>query len=67
LVIGATGHRDLRDEDVPGLEDAVAAIFDRIRERYPHTPLVLLSALAEGADRLAARVAVSKGSAGRER
>ncbi len=26
LVIGVTGHRDLRDQDIPALEQEVAAI-----------------------------------------
>jgi hypothetical protein len=58
LVIGVTGHRDLRDEDCQGLEAQVRTILGELRARYPHTPLILLSALAEGADRLAARVAL---------
>jgi hypothetical protein len=61
LVIGVTGHRDLRPEDVPFLEGIVRATFVDIREKCPHTPLVLLSPLAEGGDRLTARVAVEMG------
>ena len=56
LVIGVTGHRDLRPEDVPHLEQKVKQIFQRFREHYPSTPLLVLSPLAEGADRLVARV-----------
>ena len=37
-------------------------IFVGLRQRYPHTPLVLLSALAEGADRLVARVGLAAGA-----
>src|SRR5438094_7688168 len=61
LVLGITGHRDLRDEDIPGLEAAVKAIFADLQARCPNTPLMLLSPLAEGADRLAARVALDMG------
>jgi hypothetical protein len=57
LVIGVTGHRDLRPEDVPKLEKAVAEVFETLRKRYTNTPLLVLSPLAEGADRLVARVA----------
>ncbi len=57
LVIGITGHRDLRAEDVPALETKVRDIFQTMRAKCPHTPLLLLSPLADGADRLAARVA----------
>lgn len=62
LVIGITGHRDIRDEDGAALEEKVRAIFTELRSNYPHTPLVLLSALAEGADRLATRVALDFGA-----
>ena len=61
LVIGVTGHRDIRPEDVPFLEGIVRATFVDIRDKCPHTPLVLLSPLAEGGDRLTARVAVDMG------
>jgi hypothetical protein len=61
LVLGITGHRDLRDEDLPALEERVEGIIAHFRERNPHTPLVLLSPLADGADRLAARVALRCG------
>lgn len=61
FVIGVTGHRDLRPDDVPALETAVRKVFDGLRRRMKSTPLMLLSALAEGADQLAARVALSCG------
>jgi hypothetical protein len=59
LVIGVTGHRDLRKEDRAKLEEKVKEIFLQLRTDYPATPLILVSALAEGADRLAARVALA--------
>jgi hypothetical protein len=65
LVIGVTGHRDLRDQDVPKLEQEVAAVIARLRRHYlhgDHTPIIILSALAEGADRLVARVALAQGA-----
>src|SRR5258708_20873104 len=66
LVIGVTGHRDLRDEDVPKLEAEVAAIIAGLRLDYlegdSETPIIVLSALAEGADRLVARVALAQGA-----
>src|SRR4051794_25331318 len=42
LLIGATGHRDLRPEDVPLLTKQVKGVFDQLRRLYPHTPLVLV-------------------------
>ena len=66
LVIGVTGHRDLRDQDVSTLEREVAAIIERLRHDYLHgdgeTPIIVLSSLAEGADRLVARVALAHGA-----
>src|SRR4051812_39987443 len=62
LVIGVVGHRDLRDDDVPTLQAQVHDIARELRELYPSTPLLILSALAEGADRLVARVALELGA-----
>jgi hypothetical protein len=62
LVLGVTGHRDLRDGDRPALEKLVRDVFLELRQRHPATPLLLLSSLAEGADRLVARVALDFGA-----
>jgi Ca2+/Na+ antiporter len=66
MVIGVTGHRDLRDEDVPRLEREIAAIIGGLRRDYlggdQETPIIVLSALAEGADRLVAKVALAEGA-----
>lgn len=62
LVLGVTGHRDLRPEDGPALTRLVSAILTMLRERYPNTPVLLLSPLAEGADRLVASVALEEGA-----
>jgi len=61
IVLGVTGHRDVRDTDLPRLRQAVAAIFEAFARRYRHTPLVLLSSLAQGADQLCAAVALEQG------
>jgi hypothetical protein len=34
LVIGVTGHRDLREEDIPDLEREVAAVIERLKQDY---------------------------------
>jgi hypothetical protein len=57
--IGVTGHRDLGDQDK--LAAAVRHELEKIRDRVPCTPttqvrFVVLSSLAEGADRLVAQV-----------
>jgi len=61
LVLGITGHRDLRPEDGLALAAGVRGIFEELQARYQATSLVLLSSLAEGADRLAGRVALQLG------
>ena len=58
IVIGVTGHRLLREADRPALMAAFSRILGQLRRDYPHTPFLVLSALAEGADRLAAWVAL---------
>src|SRR3984893_18186601 len=66
LIIGVTGHRDLRDEHIGELERRVGVVFDRIASDYltgdDATPIVVLSALAEGADQLVARIALDRGA-----
>lgn len=61
IVIGVSGHRDLRQTDLPILESRVREILEGLKAKYPATPMILLSALAEGADRLVARVALGLG------
>ena len=56
LVLGVTGHRDIEKNDIPKLKEKIEEIFDYIIEKYPTTPLILLSPLADGADRIIADV-----------
>jgi hypothetical protein len=62
LIIGVTGHRDLRSEDLSELRKQVRKVCAELRAKYPATPLWVLSPLAEGADRLAAEVALELGA-----
>src|ERR1017187_4987039 len=50
IVIGITGHRDLRPEDVPKIEEVLREQYKLVQQHYPSTSLILLSALADGAD-----------------
>ena len=61
LIVGVTGHRDLRPEDTHTLEGLVRRLIEDVKNAHPHTPLLLLSPLAEGSDRLVARVALELG------
>lgn len=57
LVIGITGHRDIDQKHSKTLKEKVYEIFDYLIKKYPHTPIVFLSPLADGADRIATEVA----------
>jgi hypothetical protein len=61
LSIGVTGHRDLVEQEIPALESRVRAMFDSLSAIYPDLDLQVLTALAEGADRLVAKVAIELG------
>jgi len=66
LIIGAAGHRDLREEDIPRLRAAVASALTTLRRQYldndKQTPIVLLSTLGEGAAQLIAAEALKQGA-----
>ncbi|HEV7703232.1 MAG TPA: hypothetical protein VGO46_03025 [Gemmatimonadaceae bacterium] len=62
VVIGVTGHRSLRAGDEDAITARIRTLLTLIKSEAPNTPVVLLSALAEGADRLVARVAVREGT-----
>ncbi len=61
IVIGVTGHRHLREADLPGYRARIVEFFERLQRRYPATPLRVISALAAGADRLVAQLALDRG------
>lgn len=59
LNVGVTGHRDLRQAERAGIETQVRAFFSDLADEFPDLPLQLLTPLAEGADQLVARAALS--------
>ena len=61
LIVGVTGHRDLRPEQGDALAARVREVLEDLRRRCPNTPVVVLSGLAEGADRLVAQIALELG------
>lgn len=61
ITVAVTGHRDIPEEDVPKLTAALRKHLDCIAKDQPNSPLLFLSGLAEGADRLAARCALDAG------
>jgi hypothetical protein len=58
IVLGVVGHRDVRPGDREVLKQTVKDILEEFQKAFLHTPLVMLSALAEGADQLAAEAAL---------
>jgi uncharacterized iron-regulated membrane protein len=58
LRIGVTGHRVLAE--VPRVLAGVEAALDRIEAAFPGRALVVVSCLAEGADRLVAEAALRR-------
>jgi hypothetical protein len=56
--VGVTGHRILAEHDklIAGIDEALA----KIEQSFPHRSLALVSALAEGADRLVAHRVISR-------
>jgi hypothetical protein len=61
LSIGLTAHRDLLPEEDGFLRAQVRAFFRRLQADFPHLPLRLMSALADGGDQLVAEEALALG------
>jgi hypothetical protein len=61
LVVGVTGHRNLRPGDLPRVRQQVRRFLSGLRERHPRLPVSVLSSLAEGSDQLVADVALAMG------
>lgn len=57
IIVGVTGHRNISsaDEDLVALINQAFVVW--FRSRYANRRMLLLTALAEGADRLVARIA----------
>lgn len=61
FVIGVTGHRDLREEDIPAFRRLICDRFAEWMVAYPHTEFVCMTSLAEGADQLCGGIAADLG------
>lgn len=61
FVIGVTGHRPHRlDHTDPYLIESVTRILGSLKEKHRDKRLMVMSPLAEGADRLVARIAMTR-------
>lgn len=61
LVVAVTGHRDLLSAEVPHIRQRVRELLCQLRDAYPDRSVAVMSALAEGADRLVADEALLLG------
>lgn len=67
VVVGVTGHRSPDPSQCAELESRVGEFLSRLARLAPHSPIVLLTPLARGCDRIAARAALSFRDANPER
>ncbi len=62
LIVGVTSHRDIPAREVEPIRQRLRDFFAQLRRDFPDLPLVVLSALAEGGDQLAAQEALGAGA-----
>ncbi|HYL01792.1 MAG TPA: hypothetical protein VEU54_00085 [Steroidobacteraceae bacterium] len=62
LIVGVTSHRDIAAGEIASVRALVREFFERLQREFPQMPLVVLSALAEGGDQLAAAEALAAGA-----
>jgi hypothetical protein len=61
LVVAVTGHRDLLEQERSGISEAVSSFLSDLMRDFPERRIQVMSPLAEGADRITARVALDLG------
>ncbi len=61
IIFAVTGHMDISVKAIEPIRKILKDIFKNFKKKYPHTPAILISALAEGADMLVAEVALECG------
>ncbi|MGI9557399.1 MAG: hypothetical protein ACR2N5_05610 [Solirubrobacterales bacterium] len=60
LVVGVTGHRDVRSADLAELEAEVDRFLASLQELAPTSSVAVMCGMAEGADTLVARCALAR-------
>jgi len=61
IVIGVTGHRDLRAQDLGQIRALVRAELEKLQVACPHSEFIMLNSVASGADSLCAQVGLELG------
>ncbi len=62
LVVGVTSHRNIPAHELDSIRLCVHDLLVKLQHEYPHSPLVVISALAEGGDQLVAQEALAIGA-----
>ena len=58
ITLGVTGHRAISPNAIERIRQQLNDAFSKLNQHYPNSPLVLITPLAEGADRLVADIAL---------
>ena len=61
VIVGVTGHRNIRKPDLDVIEKSVREQLAMIVEACPHSQVKLLCSLAEGGDTVCAKAALDLG------
>ncbi len=62
LIVGVTSHRDIDPAQLPALRAQVRQALEMLHQQFPELSLVVLSALAEGGDRIVAEEGLALGA-----
>ncbi|HWG10397.1 MAG TPA: hypothetical protein VN693_02745 [Rhodanobacteraceae bacterium] len=62
LVIGVTSHRNIPARELEPIRARVRELFAQLQREFPHSPLTILSPLAEGGDQLVAEEGLQLGA-----
>jgi hypothetical protein len=62
LVVGVTSHRNIATSEIEPIRRRVRELFTRLQREFPHSPLTILSPLAEGGDQLVAEEGLARGA-----
>jgi hypothetical protein len=62
LVVGVTSHRNIPAREVEPIRQRVRGLFAQLQSEFPQSPLIVLSALAEGGDQLVAEEGLACGA-----
>lgn len=61
FIIGITGHRDIAGSDLESVRSSLRKTLKTVSEKFQHVPVRIATGLAEGADTIAAEVAMELG------